>query len=304
MARRWVAIRSRHIAAMMLIVMVLVVFRVSAKDRALLVGIGKYDKVLTGWNEIHGNQDVALLLPLLRKRGFTDIITLTDRQATKAEIVKELKALASRCRPGDRVYFHFSGHGQPIRDDNHDEGVRKPYDESIIPYDACRDTRKMGGKYEGQFHLIDDELCPLLDAIKRKLGNGGELFVAVDACYSRGIQKDETTEIDPELLRYMRGTNHAFTPRGQSSYLERVPKPKRYTPGAKMTVVTACRENERNIEYRTDDGKFYGSLSFYISLLLKGDVNFSRWRECFLREKYRGYGIFQEQQHPSIEIIR
>lgn len=270
-----------------------------ATDRALLVGIGKYDQMKTGWNVIHGDNDVKLLYPLLQKRGFSDIVSLCNEQATKVHIVSELTSLAQRCQAGDRVYFHFSGHGQPIRDDNHDEGVTKKYDESIIPYDACRDSRKMNGTYRGQFHLIDDELSPLLDEIKRKVGSEGELFVAVDACFSKGIQKDEITEIDPELLKYIRGTNHAFTPPGRLT----VKKPKDFSPGAKLTIVTACQETERNIEYKAPTGKMYGSLSYYISILLKSDADFNRWRKCFIDKTYIGRGIFQSIQHPSIEIF-
>ena len=270
-----------------------------ATNRALLVGIGKYDRMKTGWNVIHGDNDVALLLPLLQKSGFGDIVALTNEQATKASIVEALIQLAERCQQGDKVYFHFSGHGQPIRDDNHDEGRSKKYDESIIPYDACRDSRKMNGTYSGQYHLIDDELCPLLDAIKQKLGADGELFVAVDACFSKGIQKDEMTEIDPELIRYVRGTNYAFTPPGRIT----VKSPKDFTKGAILTVVTACKENERNIEYKAPSGKIYGSLSYYISILLKSDADFNRWRQSFIDKSYNGRRIFQSIQHPSIEIF-
>lgn len=279
--------------------MVISLLSLRAADHALLVGIGKYDRLKTGWNEIHGDNDVALLQPLLRKQGFNDIVVLTNNQATKAKIVEALISLPSRCEKGDRVYFHFSGHGQPIRDDNHDEGKLKKYDESIIPYDACRDSRKLNGTYRGQYHLIDDELCPLLDNIKRKLGAEGELFVAIDACYSKGIQKDEMTDIDPDLFKYIRGTSYAFTPPGRIT----VSSPKNFSPGAKLTVVTACQENERNLEYKAPSGKMYGSLSFYISLLLKSDSDFSRWRKCFLDKSYTDRGIFQNIQHPSIEII-
>lgn len=281
------------------IILSVTVLSVPAANRALLVGIGKYDRMATGWNVIHGDNDVALLYPLLQKRGFGDITTLTNSQATKAKIVNALKTLADRCKQGDNVYVHFSGHGQPIRDDNRDEGKAKRYDESFIPYDACRDSRKMNGKYVGQYHLIDDELCPLLDAIKRKLGPGGELFVAVDACFSKGIQKDEMTDIDPELLRYVRGTDIAFTPPGRIT----VKSPKGYSKGAKLTVVTACKETERNIEYKAPSGKIYGSLSYYMYTLLKSDADFNRWRKCFRDKAYLGRGIFQTIQHPSIEIF-
>lgn len=271
----------------------------TATNRALLIGIGNYDQQKTGWSKIHGDNDVDLLKPQLSKRGFADIVTLINDQATKANIVDELTALAERCEPGDFVYFHFSGHGQPIRDDNQDEGPMKKFDESIIPYDACRDSRKMDGKYVGQNHLIDDELCPLLDAIKTKLGPEGELFVAVDACFSRGIERGEEIEVDPELYRYVRGTNYAFTPPGRIT----VASPKTFSEGAKLTVVTACRDDERNFEYKAPSGKMYGSLTYYIYVLLKSDADFDRWRQCFRDKAYCSRGIFQGIQHPSIEIF-
>lgn len=275
-----------------------------ATNRALVIGIGKYDRAKTGWSVIHGDNDVTLLKPWLLNRGFKDLVTLTNEEATKARIVSELKKLSQRSRPGDKIFFLFSGHGQPIRDDNHDEGNGKGYDESIIPYDACRDKLKMGGKYVGQYHLIDDELCPLFDSIKKKIGPKGELFVAVDACYSKGIQKDEHTDLDPVLLRYVRGTDAAFTPPNHSSYLASVPKPKRYSPGAKMYIVTACESNERNFEYQSDSGKMYGSLAYYIYTLLKKDADFSRWERCFNEKEYLKRNIFQVSQHPSIEVYK
>lgn len=258
----------------------------------------------TGWGKIHGDEDVALIRPMLEKRGFTDVVALINDKAKKADIVNALKSLAQRCEPGDKVYFHFSGHGQPIKDFNQDEGRGKEFDESIIPYDACRDSRKLNGTYNGQYHLIDDELNPLLNAIKVKLGDKGEFFVVVDACYSRGIQKDEYTELDPELLKYVRGTDNAFYPKGRPLQLVRMNKPKQFTPGAKMTVVTACRENERNFEYKAYNGKLYGSLSYYIYTLLKSNADFDLWGRCFTTQAYTSRNIFQTTQHPSIEYFK
>ena len=274
----------------------------NSTNRALLVGIGQYDQMKTGWPKIHGDKDVEMLKPLLKNKGFTDIVTLINEQATKQAIVSALEELAKRSVEGDKIYFHFSGHGQPVRDDNHDEPEGKKYDESIIPYDACRDNLKMGGKYEGQFHLIDDELAPLLNSIKKKIGNKGELFVVVDACNSKGIQKDEVTDIDPDILKYARGSNEPFVPKPTSKYLENLPKPEAFLNNGNMTVVTACQSDESNYEYRINDFRC-GSLSYYISILLKTDADFSRWIKCFQKKDYLRRKIFQSFQNPSIEIF-
>lgn len=274
-----------------------------AVNRALLVGIGKYDQTATGWNILHGDKDIELLKPELQKKGFSDIQTLVNEKATKKAIVSALKDLARRSRKGDKVIFLFSGHGQRVRDDNHDEGKNKNYDESIVPYDACRNNLKMGGTYDGRNHLIDDELAPLLNEIKKKLGAKGELLVVVDACYSEGVHKDEVTDLDPELLKYLRGTNDLFVPPKNSTYLADVPKPGSFTPGARMIVLTACGSKERNFEYKIPPSTYYGSLCYYIYRMLQKGVDFSRWAQTIKDKEYIKYKIFQGVQHPSAIII-
>lgn len=282
----------------------LMVLFCNSTNRALLVGIGQYDQMKTGWSRIHGDKDIELLKPLLQKQGFKDIVELTNSDATKEAIVRELKKLAEKSKPGDKIYFHFSGHGQPVRDDNKDEVQSgKKYDESLVPFDAYRDNLKMGGKYEGQNHLIDDELAPLFDAIKKKISKTGEFMIVIDACNSKGIQKDEITEIDPDILRYARGSDQPFVPKPGSTYLANIPKPKNFSPGSEIIVITACGSDESNYEYKVNKNLRYGSLSYYISLLLKKDADFSRWKKMFLNNDYAKRNIFQSIQHPSIEII-
>lgn len=96
---------------------------VSAENRALLVGIGKYDTRQTGWSVLHGDRDIDMLSNALLGNGYKkeNLKCLKNEQATKAAIIKALKELAAQCRPGDRVFFHFSGHGQPISDLNGEE---------------------------------------------------------------------------------------------------------------------------------------------------------------------------------------
>lgn len=270
----------------------------AAENRALIVGIGQYGKD-TGWRPIHGDADVGLLTPMLAKQGFTDIETLVNEEATKQAIVRKLEELAARCMPGDKVYFHFSGHGQPIEDANGDE--EKDFDESIVPYDAHKTAET--GVYEGQNHLIDDEYNHLLNTIKKKLGASGSLFVAIDACYSRGMERGEDTDIeDADILKYTRGTDDVFWASGNSAYLKHITKPRSFDEGAPMTIVSACKETERNYEYKTPSGKMYGSLTYCIYTLLKTDADFMRWRECFQTEDFRKYRIFQISQHPSVVV--
>lgn len=273
-----------------------------AANRALLIGIGKYPTSETGWKQIHGDADVKLLSSALKAQKFTDITTLTNNKATKSAIVTELKKLHKRCQVGDVVYVHFSGHGQPVLDVNGDE--TSGFDEAVVPYDAYRSPRMQKELYDGRNHLIDDELNPLLNNIKVKIGSSGKLCVAIDACYSRGMERGEETDIeDDDILYSARGTDIPFRPT-DTSYLKNLPKPYRFSKGASMYILTACLNTERNFECKTIQGKMYGSLSYYIYTLLKKDADFARWSTCLKQQDYKrtSVRIFQAFQHPNVVV--
>ncbi len=285
------------------------VFGVSAENRALLVGIGKYDTRSTGWSTIHGDRDVDMIAEALKKHGFKaeNIKCLKNSQATKASIVKAMKELAEQCRPGDKVLFHFSGHGQPISDLNGDE-KKKPFDEALVPYDACRTRRyKIGSKfYNGENHLIDDEINFLLDGIKKKLGSRGLLFVAFDACYSEGLEmaKSMIEQGDVNKIGPIRGTADILKI-SRDSKVACNPLPKEFSKGATMVVVSACRANERNYEYREPiTSNHYGSLSICLKKLINSGMSMNKWDRFFLDEKYTAWDIFMSKQHPTIKIYK
>ena len=100
------------------ILVILGILGAGATNRALLVGIGNYDTAKTGWSKIHGDADVDMLFNGLSQQGFaaSNIKTLKNKEATKANIINTLKELANRCQTGDKVFFHFSGHGQLVAD--------------------------------------------------------------------------------------------------------------------------------------------------------------------------------------------
>lgn len=280
---------------------VLSVFGLCAENRALLVGIGRYP-ASTGWSEIHGDADVDLLVPMLKANGYNDVKTIKNAQATKSAIINELKNLASRCKVGDKVYFHFSGHGQPVADINGDEGA-KGYDEAIVPYDACKTiTTKINGHfYNGENHLIDDELNPLFSAIKYKIGAKGEFFIAIDACYSNDMER--ASDSNDDCLPPARGTSRMLSVKRTDEW-QAIPKPKQYRPGAKMYVVSACKSDERNFEYKIDNGCIYGSLTYFIYTVMNVTMDFSKWVNKIDNKTPSSLRIFHPYQHPQTQIYR
>lgn len=226
-------------------------------SRALVVAVGDYPAG-SGWNGIHAGNDLLLVLPMLARNGFrtVDIACLSGAEATKAAVVGELERLGRKTRAGDCIYIHFSCHGQLMADDNGDEP--DGYDEALIPYDAPRRYSK--GVYEGGRHLRDDELRLYLDGIRRRAGPAGNVVAVFDACHSGSADRDGNDD------EYVRGTTYVFAPEGYDPpEIDPEKVVWRMSAGAELaplTVLSACRPDELNYEYKAPDGNYYGMLTY------------------------------------------
>ena len=245
----------------MIMVALLLSFAANAqRKRAFLVGISHYDTALTGyqWNNISGVEDANLLSPVLKKQGFT-LTLLLDEQATFTNITNELTRFINKTKKGDIVYLHFSAHGQPVEDLDGDE--EDGWDESIVPIDAYKIYKK--GVYEGEKHLLDDQLNKYVKRLREKIGAKGFLYVVIDACHA-GTSSRTNDDI-------VRGTKVGF------SYSNKVFKPTRtkkshYVIESSATMcnvmyLEACRPDQINTEIRIGDKRF-GPLSYNIAQVL------------------------------------
>jgi metal-sulfur cluster biosynthetic enzyme len=80
------------------------------RDRYLLVGINAYPGCpLEGC--INDTSTVAAYLKEVIGAKDTEIVVLTDEQATSANVKRWLLWLVQDARPGDKRLYHFSGHG-------------------------------------------------------------------------------------------------------------------------------------------------------------------------------------------------
>lgn len=234
--------------------------------RALVVGISEYlPNGANSWGAIHGSNDADLMVPGLKARGFKTT-RICNKEATAKRIRKGLKDLISSCRTGDIVYLHFSCHGQPVEDLNGDE--EDGWDESIIPYDAQMVYQK--GKYEGQNHIIDDELYSYFRKIRSAVGVSGYVCVIIDACHAGGSSRGEDEAEDEEDV-FVRGTNKGFSPHDRA-FRPRINAKGRFripqeSGLADMTILEACRSYQSNYEIK-QSGKYYGPLSYYVSQVL------------------------------------
>ena len=238
------------------------------RQRALIIAVGNYPPV-GGWAKLSSAQDAALLKEALAAQGFEDITMLVDKEATREGIDKAFDQFIKETQPGDIVYLHFSGHGQQVWDHDSDRfpDRRKDesdgYDESLVPYDARDEFRP--GVYEGEKHLVDDELHLLLTELRQKIGPEGQLVFSVDACYSGSISRAGG-------LLPVRGTSKRFSPEGtagvtqvnqaEESAFSEVFVAADESRLAGMVVFSAARADQPNYETLDESGAGVGSLSY------------------------------------------
>jgi len=147
--------------------------------KALCVGINQFKNypsaTLQGCVPDANNMS-SLLQKLL---GFTssDITLLTDAQATKANIITNLKAMVDGAKAGKYSYlvFTLSSHGTQVPDLNGDETTDRA-DEAFCPSDLAQ----AGNQWDRNHIIVDDELRDLFI----QLPSNVLLEVYLDTCHS------------------------------------------------------------------------------------------------------------------------
>lgn len=208
-----------------------------ATKRALVIGIGNYPEA-SGWAKINGDKDLPIVRDMLLANGFQskDIVELKNESATADAIRKALDALVGKAAKGDVIYIHFSGHGQQITDLHGDE--EDGFDEAWIPIDAQFSYVK--GKYEGENHIVDDQLNQWLSQLRSKVGATGKITVVADACHSGGGSRGDEDETE----YVVRGTSDAFVIPGNT-------KPFSGEVGTiDWIFISACKSYQCNYEYK------------------------------------------------------
>lgn len=139
--------------------------------RALCVGINNYpgtDNDLQGC--VNDCNDWQLEF---ERRNFDEIVKLTDKQATKAEVVSHLRAAVDATEKGDLFVFTYSGHGTWVPDEDGDEPDGK--DEALCPWDIGTTGAV----------ITDDELYEIFSLRHR----AARIVVLSDSCHSGSVTR-------------------------------------------------------------------------------------------------------------------
>lgn len=165
----------------------------------LFIGINDYPNPD---NRLKGcvNDAIEMQKAMVEKFGFkkADTTLLTDRQATRANIINSIKSYEEKAAVGDMFVVHYSGHGTLFPDAysniKDETGVvfvpgfypRGNYDSALVPFDADEET---SGKAWRNL-ILDDELYEMFAAFTNK---GINVIFISDSCHSGSIAKGEMT---------------------------------------------------------------------------------------------------------------
>lgn len=271
----------------------LLLSKVNANKIGLLVGVGKY-AVGTQWKTLSSANDIVLIKKALLAKGFNanDIIVLQDSLATREGIINAIETLIQRAEKDDVVYFHFSGHGQQLYDDNGDE--EDGLDESIVPYDAP--MRFRNGQKEK--HIRDDYLNIAFEKLCLKIGIRGQLIVSIDACHSgtgtRGVAAS---------IPIVRGTNVIYGDKpsdastsNQDGNFGLIANQKSMAP---MVCFFGSGPQELNYQYQIKDMQV-GSLSYSIYKAFERTNTAATFRDVFDKIKTQ-MALIAPLQSPQAE---
>jgi hypothetical protein len=139
----------------------------NAGNHALLIGIGHYSPV-TGASALPGvSRDMLSATQIAGALGIgkEQIRMLTNADATKEAILREIQLLAERVQSGERVMLYFSGHGTRWFDPQASGCV-----EGLLTFDGNT--------------IVHRELAEALQILSRK---ADKLIIMLDACHSAGI---------------------------------------------------------------------------------------------------------------------
>jgi len=267
--------------------------------RALLVGINYPGTE----NALNGCVNDALLMSdlITTHFGFTDDKNrrmLVDSSATTQNILERLEWLVDGSSPGDVLFFHFSGHGsQMINQDYNDRDFYTDWlDEIICPVDINWRDRV----------IRDDDLKRIFD----KVPNDVNVTVILDCCHSGG-GLDSINQYKPlGLKRFVASpattpNRHRYLPmpadilnRGLGLNLKPKPRKVQTRDVSTALLISGCGESQISMDSYIDN-VYAGAATFYIAKSLKQN-NFDVDYKTLIENAARSLADAGYSQEPEL----
>lgn len=273
----WPNLSCRSLARAALLSLCLsVAMPASAKNMALLVGISKFnnpDLNLEG----PVNDVLALRDSLVTRWGFKaeHVVTLTDRQATRAAVLTELERLEQRSESGDEILIYFSTHGTSMLDSRARAISKTPSCSGAL---AMFDTAMTLEGAEQTLLQGRRDLKPVL----QKLDAGGRrVWVISDSCFSGQLVRGSgsTAKLQSRYLP-LPGFGNEIMQNQQAAALGNYASCDEY-PYRSTVFLSASSEGEQAMDIKqaaiassptiTLDGKPHGAMTDTLLRVLNGE---------------------------------
>ena len=250
-----------------------------AGKRALFVGINQFANypqfTLNGCvNDVH---DMASLYEEVLGFHPSEIGTLTDAQATKANIMAQLKSMVAEAKAGRLSYlvFGLSSHGTQMNDRSGDEP--DGMDEAFVPYDIA----EKNGAWDPARIICDDEFHDLFVQLPETV----LLEVYLDTCHSgSGLRGAEFSLYAPRP-RFVAPPEHEFgqrTAKMRGFKLDRSAfpdvardatlAPKEAVAGQHHILWTGCKANQTSADAYFD-GRYNGAFTYHFVKVMRETQN-------------------------------
>ena len=261
-------------------------------DRALLVGINKYPGApLNGC--INDITDMAGFLT--NKCGFAmnSVRMLADERATKSAIVERLNFLVSGATPGDRLLFHYSGHGAQMPTRNPAAEVDK-LDEVICPVDF---------DWSDEHAIRDKEFHQIFSSVPE----GVEFIWISDSCHSGDLDRDfplmkpdhlHKTIIPPVDINWRLQTAKKLQTIAPSSITTSTLAT--LSKELNLALISGCKSNETSADAFFNN-RPNGALTYFLLKELNSINGLKAPLSSVAKKVAKDVATYNKSQHPQLE---
>jgi hypothetical protein len=276
-----------------------------AGKKALFVGINKFAKypqfTLNGC--VNDAKDMSALYKDMLGFKASETTILTDAQATKANIMANLKSMVADAKAGKLGYlvFSLSSHGTQMKDTSGDEP--DGMDEAFVPYDIAEKS----GSWDPAHIICDDEFHDLFI----QLPDSVLLEVYLDTCHSGSGLRGAEFGLHAPKARYVAPPEHEFGQRSArvrgfrlkrlSSTAEKRPiraGRSKAVAGAHHILWTGCKANETSADAYFN-GRYNGAFTYYLVKVMRDTKNKLSRKEVIA--KMRALMKNKFAQNPQLE---
>ena len=221
------------------------------KKRAVLVGINYIGTSGELGGCINDVNNIRKMLIDNYEYKAENILTMTDHTSKKpsySNIVNELKNLVAS--DADQMYFHYSGHGSYMSDNNNEEIDGK--DECLVPID-----------YNRSGFIRDD----IIKSIVKNLNVEKKLTMVIDACHS-ATMVDLKHRVDCKSVQLEQNNVDESYLYSKWSYDFEISENHKYNDQCNVFTLSGCRDSQTSADAWINQ-KYQGALSYHFMKCLE-----------------------------------